>query len=96
MDVTTAKVRMFPNRRKLIAGMSKNAVCAEIGVYTGYFSGKILELANPKKFHLIDCWSLSEDLTPHVHAFTERMWEAVYDDIVERYQDDDRVEIHIY
>ena len=94
MDDTTAKVRTFPDRRKLIAAMPKNAICAEIGVHVGKFSDKILNLANPKKLHLIDCWSLSEDPTPHITMVSERMWEAAYDDVVERYQNEERVEIN--
>lgn len=87
-------INVLEDRNELIANMSKNAVCAEIGVFLGKFSKEIIKLADPKRLHLIDCWSLSKDLTPAVHDFTERMWEAVYDDIVELYKDEDRIEVN--
>lgn len=36
--------------------MPENSICAEIGVYKGNFSHEILDIAQPKKLHLIDPW----------------------------------------
>jgi len=44
------------HRDFLLKVMPKNSVCAEIGVYKGDFSKKILDVLNPQKLHLIDPW----------------------------------------
>jgi Methyltransferase domain len=44
------------SRRWLLAKMPKNAVCAEIGVYTGRFSQRIVDFTRPARLHLIDPW----------------------------------------
>ncbi len=43
-------------RRRLIDSLPKGAVCAEVGVWKGDFSARILEVARPSKLHLIDPW----------------------------------------
>jgi len=44
------------DRNNLIQQLPQNAVWAEVGVYRGDFSQKILELCNPSKLYLIDNW----------------------------------------
>ncbi len=49
------------NARQIVLQMlPKGSVGAEIGVFKGDFSAKILEVANPKKLYLIDPWQLNE------------------------------------
>jgi hypothetical protein len=43
-------------RHKLLAMMPKASVCAEVGVWKGDFSHKILNRVQPSKLHLIDSW----------------------------------------
>lgn len=43
-------------RENLIELLPQGGVCAEIGVWEGDFSAKILERAQPKTLHLIDSW----------------------------------------
>ena len=49
---------LTPNRERafLLEMLPKNSVGAEIGVWKGDFSDKILEVVNPKELHLIDPW----------------------------------------
>jgi len=47
-------------RRWLLARMPKNGVCAEIGVYEGKFSERIVNYTQPKQLHLIDPWHFEE------------------------------------
>lgn len=47
-------------REFLLKIVPKYSVCAEIGVWEGAFSAKILRLTNPKKLHLIDPWHHEE------------------------------------
>jgi hypothetical protein len=44
------------HRNDLIANIPKNATWAEVGVYRGDFSQKIVELCSPTELHLIDNW----------------------------------------
>lgn len=51
----------FANRRPDGAGMvlrhvPRESTCAEIGVYKGEFSARILKVARPRRLHLIDPW----------------------------------------
>jgi hypothetical protein len=46
--------RVFPSREELISTMRVKAVCAEVGVQTGYFSAQILNRTTPRKLHLLD------------------------------------------
>ncbi len=43
-------------RARLLAHMPKGGVAAEIGVWEGKFSQKILDLTQPRELHLIDPW----------------------------------------
>jgi len=44
------------NRDRLLEVLRKYGVVAEIGVYRGEFSKKILYISKPRKLHLIDSW----------------------------------------
>lgn len=50
-------------RELLLQAMPKHAVCAEIGVWEGDFSQRILDCARPAKLHLIDPWRYEQDIT---------------------------------
>lgn len=43
-------------RDALLARMPRGSICAEIGVYKGSFSAKVLEIVRPSRLHLIDPW----------------------------------------
>jgi len=47
---------IFERRDQLLKKLPKNAICAEIGVYQGELSQRILNKTNPKKLVLIDAW----------------------------------------
>ena len=42
------------HRLFLLEDLPKNSICAEIGVFEGTFSYKIIEICKPKKIYLID------------------------------------------
>ena len=44
------------NRAALLPRLPQNAIVAELGVASGTFSERILELAKPQRLHLIDAW----------------------------------------
>jgi hypothetical protein len=50
-------------RELLLQAMPKHAICAEIGVWEGDFSQRILDRTQPAKLHLIDPWRYEHDIT---------------------------------
>jgi hypothetical protein len=48
--------------------LKKRAICAEIGVWRGWFSRRVLNELSPKKLYLIDPYILEPWDTPRVHA----------------------------
>jgi hypothetical protein len=43
-------------RKRLLDTLPNGAACAEVGVWKGDFSARILEVVRPTKLHLIDPW----------------------------------------
>jgi hypothetical protein len=43
-------------REQILALVPKNSICAEIGVWKGAYSKKILKITKPNNLHLIDPW----------------------------------------
>jgi hypothetical protein len=48
-------------REQLLQAMPRHAICAEIGVWEGDFSQRILDRTQPAKLHLIDPWRYEQD-----------------------------------
>ncbi len=46
--------RLLVSREELLKTLPKNSICAEIGIFEGYFSEEILKCVQPKKLHLIE------------------------------------------
>ena len=46
-------------RDRMLSGLPKNAVVAEIGVWEGFFSGRIMEICQPATLHLIEHWKVT-------------------------------------
>jgi len=60
-------IRNLRRKRFLLNKMPKHSICAEIGVFEGDFSDKILKIVNPKELHLIDSWEWAKhDLSTSV------------------------------
>lgn len=51
-----AKIHVFPDRKTLFAVLPKGTIGAELGVQRGENAFDLLEVAKPKKLHLIDKW----------------------------------------
>ncbi len=85
-DTTT---RRYQTRQKMLAMLPKNAVCAEIGVWTGHFSIQILEVTEPRELTLIDPWDMISD-QPDTDRSNEKHADAsfmstMYQSIVDLY-----------
>jgi hypothetical protein len=61
--VRSRSARRAVRRDFLLNLMPKNAVCAEVGVFDGLLSERILALTSPRKLHLVDPWYTKPDGT---------------------------------
>jgi SAM-dependent methyltransferase len=50
-------MKIVKNRIKLLEELPKNIICVELGVLSGEFSKKILEIVSPKELYLVDIFS---------------------------------------
>lgn len=83
-------------RGRLLGMMPKGAVCAEVGVWEGNFSQRILEICEPKELHLIDPWLYQPEFsnTGFGKKKNEDLMEEKYQMVVDKFKGDDRVKIH--
>ena len=83
-------------RGRLLARMPKGAAVAEIGVWEGNFSRRILEICEPAELHLIDPWTYQPEFgnTGFGRKKNEHLMEVKYQDVVAAFKSDSRVQIH--
>ena len=86
---------IFERRDQLLKKLPKNAICAEIGVYQGELSQRILNKTNPKKLVLIDAWStqLMKDNSDVQNSFTQEKFDQMYLNVLTKLQKYGNVEI---
>jgi hypothetical protein len=90
-------MRLFRRRNReserdlVLRKMSRNAVCAEIGVFRGDFSARILTVACPHRLHLIDPWKFQPGPTYEcalyggVNVQGQPAMDAVHDTVRQRF-----------
>ena len=86
------------HRKNLLRFMPKNSICAEIGVWKGDFSHRILDIAKPRKLNLIDPWDFQPDF-PHrwyggTRARSQEEMDAVFEGVRERFSSCIEVKFH--
>lgn len=83
-------------RGRLLESLPKGSVVAEIGVWEGDFSQRILDICQPKELHLIDPWLYLPEFsnTGFGKKKNEHLMEQRYHNVVARYKDDPRVKVH--
>lgn len=87
-------------RRKVLreAGPGHGGVCAEIGVWKGDFSRRILDFLRPKELHLIDPWSFSPDFPQRWYggAFARSQvdMDAIHRAVQDRFRTEPAVRVH--
>jgi hypothetical protein len=90
----TAKRDML--RGRLLAMMPKGGRAAEIGVWEGGFSRRILDICEPTELHLIDPWLYMPEFanTGFGRPKNADLMERKYQDVVAAFGTDPRVRIH--
>jgi len=78
-------------REFLLKAMPKEAIVAEIGVYKGDFSKRILDMTNPAKLHLIDPWKYEQEKIYNDTLYGGRSgvdqnnMDAIFNDVVNKF-----------
>ena len=83
-------------RDRMLGQLPKGAVVAEIGVWEGFFSGRIMEICQPKTLHLIDPWLYMPEFanTGFGRKKNEHLMEQKWHDVVARFKDQPQVQVH--
>jgi len=85
-------------RDELLSLMPKNSICAEIGVWKGGFSKRIIKEVSPSKFHLIDPWkyqiSFGKRLYGGLVAQSQEDMDKIYQQVVNKFSKKKGVQIH--
>ncbi len=91
------KESIIKNDRRdlLLKKLPKNAICAEVGVYKGKLSERILKITNPKKLVLIDAWSIKmmRDNSDVQNSFTQNDFDLLYSNVLKKFSNNDNIEI---
>lgn len=81
--------KLLPSPRDiLLKRIPKNATCVEIGVWTGEFTQRILNVANPKKIYLIDPWLAYDDyyeIDYNLSKYTQTSQDNRYKSVLKRF-----------
>jgi hypothetical protein len=83
-------------RGKLLQAMPKGAVAAEVGVWEGAFSKRILEICQPRELHLIDPWLYQPEFanTGFGRPKNENLMDEKFRQVQADFAADPRVKIH--
>ncbi|MGF1482303.1 MAG: class I SAM-dependent methyltransferase [Cyanophyceae cyanobacterium] len=85
-------------RIKLLRKLPKKAIGAEIGVWKGGFSSKIIEITVPKELHLIDPWLFQSEFSERMYggkvAKKQEDMDEIYQAVRDQFKDNTRVVIH--
>lgn len=90
----TSKFTRERNRDYVLSLMSKNSICAEIGVWKGDFSKRILKITQPKVLYLIDAWK-SEIINDNSDTknLTQNDFDLLYSNVLKKFSNNDNVKI---
>lgn len=82
----------------LLKMFQKNTIGAEIGVWKGEFSKKILRIVKPKEFHLIDPWKFQPEFGNRLYggkiAKNQSDMDKIYFHILEAFKNNPNIIVH--
>lgn len=86
------------HRGHLLAHLPKNARCAEIGVWKGKFSDRIMTESQPQELHLIDPWAFQSEFSDRIFggasATGQSDMDAIYRDVCAKFAANENVMVH--
>ena len=88
----------YDGRKFLLESLPERSTGAEIGIWQGDFSAKILEIVKPEKLHLIDPWEFNPDYPARAYgggiARHQGDMDAIYQGVVKRFESRSGVTVH--
>ncbi len=83
-------------RDRMLRSLPKGARVAEVGVWEGHFSRRILEICQPAELHLIDPWLYQPEFgnTGFGRKKNEFLMEQKYQDVVAAFSETPTVQVH--
>ena len=83
-------------RGKLLESLPKGGIVAEVGVWEGNFSQRILEICAPKELHLIDPWLFQPEFggTGFGRKKNKDRMQDIYEEVRTKFADTPAVSIH--
>ncbi len=83
----------------LLQLMPKHSVCAEIGVWKGDFSNRIIAITQPRILHLVDPWMFQPGAHPQRHHVSktvqnQREMDDIFHEVTDQFKRFDSVHIH--
>ncbi len=88
----------FDRRGFLLETLPEGSTGAEVGVWQGDFSARILATVRPVRLHLIDPWMFNPAFPARAYgggiARSQRDMDAIYQGVIARFADRSEVEIH--
>jgi len=96
---TNTALRSDPDPRlELLKRLPKSSIGAEVGVWRGKFSRKILDVNKPRELHLIDPWEFQGDFPDRMYggkvAKSQDDMDKMYDHVRDQFRHNDNVTIH--
>jgi Methyltransferase domain len=83
-------------RDKLLGRMPKGGIAAEIGVWEGKFSERIIEVTQPKELHLIDPWLYQPEFnnTGFGRKKNESRMDEMFHEVAAKFASNSGVKLH--
>lgn len=85
-------------RRRVFGAIPPGGICAEIGVWKGDFSARILKELKPRELHLIDPWRFAPDFPKRWYggalARNQADMDAIMESVRDRFKDAPAVRLH--
>lgn len=102
LPALTRVLRAFvPDARDLLLRrLPSNAICAEIGVWKGDFSERILRQTEPKELHLVDPWRFQPEFPRRLYgggdggAASRQEMDEIYRSVTERFSSHANIVAH--
>jgi hypothetical protein len=98
IDYQIQAFKSRPGRLYALLAAPRAGVCAEIGVWAGGFSRRIVQLRKPSELHLIDPWQFVPSLPERMYggsvASSQSYMDNLMASVVERFASNPSVKIH--